>query len=263
MQRFVAFGITAIFLSLSAIGQEAAQTESVNCAESIEKPAYPRPARIANISGSVVAHFAIGSSGTAEGVRLEGHPILTKEVESAILRTKFPDACQSQRIELRFEFRLEGSPSDEPRTSVVFDNPNRYVDTSDATGVICVLITETKVSQPQRNSAVTSAPRFSDLPASSPYDGPIAVPKIKRRSDEQRKTLIERAVKQGPNFAGHYILAKFQIGDGPIGAVVVDAKSGSVFHLPSQVVKEDFFIYNTDCLALYGKWRSSTGRRRR
>jgi len=100
-------------------------------------------------------------------------------------------------------------------------------------------------------------PRFADLPVSSPYHGTIAAPIIKRRSDEQLKALIERAARQEPNFAGHYILAKFQMGDGPIGAIVVDAISGSVFHLPSQVVREEFFVYDTACLALYRKWRNS------
>ena len=154
-------------------------------------------------------------------------------------------------LDLTFEFRLEGEPSDEAKTSVVFSGPNRYVVTSNATGIICILGAEPK------KATRSATPRFADLPASNLYHGAIAVPKIKRSSDEQQKALIQRAAKQERNFAGHYILAKFQMGDGPIGAIVVDAKSGSVFHLPSQVVSEDFFIYDTACLALYKKWRSS------
>jgi hypothetical protein len=258
MQRFVALAATVGVFSLLAFGQETLQSQSVKCAAALEMPAYPRLARIASISGSVAAHLAIGSSGKVEDVRLEGHSILAKEVDSAISRTKFPAECRSQRLDLTFEFRLEGVPSDEAKTTAVFNSPNRYIVTSNATGIICILRTETKkATRPRQNQMSSATPRFSDIPASSQYHGPIAAPLVKRKSDEQQRALIERAVKQGPNFAGHYVLAKFQMGDGPIGAVVVDAKSGSVFHLPSQVVREDFFIYDTDCLALYRRWHSS------
>jgi hypothetical protein len=258
MGRFVAFVVTLVGLPFSSIGQEAPRSRSVDCAAAVERPAYPRLARIASIPGSVAAHFAIGSSGKAQDVQLEGHSILAKEVASAIGRTQFPAGCHSQGLDLTFEFRLEGEPSDEAKTNVVFSSPNRYIVTSNATGIICILRTETKkATRSRQNQANSANPRFADLPASGTYHGTIAVPIIKRRSDEQQRALIERAARQEPNFAGHYILAKFQMGDGPIGALVVDAKSGSVFHLPSQVVREDFFVYDTGCLALYEKWRSS------
>jgi hypothetical protein len=89
------------------------------------------------------------------------------------------------------------------------------------------------------------------------YHGPIASPKFSRKDDDLYRTILQDAIRKGPNFAGHFELVKFQLGNGPVGAVIVDAKSGSVFHLPSQVVREDFFIYDTDCLALNKKWRTS------
>jgi hypothetical protein len=102
-----------------------------------------------------------------------------------------------------------------------------------------------------------ATPRFSDYPAPGAFQGPIATPKFSRKSDEEYQTVLRGTMKKGPNFAARYVLARFRYGNGPVGAVVVDAKSGSVFHLPPQVLREDFFIYDTDCLALNKKWRTS------
>lgn len=88
----------------------------------------------------------------------------------------------------------------------------------------------------QENGLPGSAARFSDFPEAALYDGPIASPKLGRAADEPYRTVISAAVKNGPNFAARYVLATFHYGDGPVGAVVVDARSGLVFHLPSKVV---------------------------
>ena len=242
-------------------GQTPQAQSSVKCASEIEKPAYPRLARIANISGSVAAHFAVGATGKADGVRLEGHPLLTKEIDVAIRRTEFPAGCQSENLDVTFSFRLEGEPSDEPRSSVVFNAPDQYIVTSHPTGIVCILRGDVKKVSNERgsrnNPIKTAAPRFSDYPAPIAFQGPIATPKFRRMADERYQTLLTEAMKTGPNFAARYVLAKFQYGSGPVGAVVVDARSGSVFHLPPQIVHEDFFIYDTDCLALNKKWRTS------
>ena len=110
---------------------------------------------------------------------------------------------------------------------------------------------------PSQRTYKRSVFRFSDCPVSDLFTGPVAKPTFNRKSDRQLRKVIQGGVKEGPNFAGHYVLVKFKIGEGPTGAVVVDAKSGSVFRLPSKVVREGFFVYDTECLALYNKWRSS------
>ena len=254
--------VAAVTLSVwpsVSLGQQA--QSSVNCVSLIEKPAYPRLARIANISGSVSAHVAVGASGKADGVRLEGHPLLAKEIDVAVRRTEFPAGCRSQNLDVTFIFRLEGEPSDEARTSFVFNAPDQYIVTSNSTGIICILRADVKKISNERRSRKnlmnTAAPRFSDYPVPNAFQGPIATPKVSRKSDEIYQTVLTEAMKTGPNFAARYVLARFQYGNGPLGAVVVDAKSGSVFHLPPQVLREDFFIYDTDCLALNKKWRTS------
>jgi len=54
-------------------------------------------------------------------------------VETAVQRTQFPESCKSQNVEVTFRFRLEGEPSEEPKTAVVFNPPNEYVVTSNVT----------------------------------------------------------------------------------------------------------------------------------
>src|SRR5437762_981251 len=98
-------------------------------------------------------------------------------------------------------------------------------------------------------------PRFADFGVTDVYHGPIASPTFSRIDDERYRRILEDSMKLGPTFAARYVLVQFQIGSGPVGAVIVDVKSGSVFHLPRQVVREDFFIYDTECLALKKKWR--------
>jgi len=41
------------------------------------------------------------------------------------------------------------------------------------------------------------------------------------------------------------------VGSGPVGAVLVDSKTGSVSRLPHELVRDDFFIHDTDCLSGY------------
>ena len=41
------------------------------------------------------------------------------------------------------------------------------------------------------------------------------------------------------------------MGSGPLGAVLVDAKTGSAFRLPHEIVRDDFFIHGTECLSGY------------
>jgi hypothetical protein len=89
---------------------------------------------------------------------------------------------------------------------------------------------------------------FEDHPASEPFRGSPVLPKPGSISDPGLQRTVAETVQHGPNFAGRYSLVKFQIGDGPIGAMVVDVRSSAVFRLPQQVVREDYFIRDTGCL---------------
>jgi hypothetical protein len=131
-----------------------------NCAAEIDQPIYPRLGRLASISGSVIAHFTIDDSGRADGVKLEGHPILSQEVSSALRRTDFSTRCRSQNLDVTFRFRLQGEFSDDPTTSVVFNPPNEFAITSNATGIISMSRADVKKSPDTRPSCSTAANGF-------------------------------------------------------------------------------------------------------
>jgi outer membrane biosynthesis protein TonB len=93
------------------MGHGAEPDDAANCASVLEKPAYPRLARLANISGAINTHFTVREDGRADELQLQGHPILAKEVEGAVERTHFPETCRTKTVDVTFEFRLEGEPS--------------------------------------------------------------------------------------------------------------------------------------------------------
>ena len=100
---------------------------AIDCVSAVQKPAYPRLARISNISGTVIVRLRVGVTGIAEAVQLEGHPILSKEVQTAVNGTVFSEACKLRDLDITYQFRFEGEASDAPKTSVVFNPPKEYV----------------------------------------------------------------------------------------------------------------------------------------
>jgi hypothetical protein len=113
------------------------------------------------------------------------------------------------------------------------------------------LVPGVAAEQPATAAGTSVGPHFSDFPVARLYRGPTADPKFKNRSEEEFLGPLLRGAGSAPNFAGQFRLVQFRIGDGPIGAVVVEVKTGSVFHLPHEVVCDDFFIRDTNCLSRY------------
>jgi hypothetical protein len=113
----------------------------------------------------------------------------------------------------------------------------------------------------QQSGIVTGSARgpvFSDFPAPESYSGPIARPKFQTKADEKYLGSALKTLTARPNFAGQFRIVSFRMGDGPTGAFLFDAKTGTISRLPSNVVREDFFIYDTDCLGLYRKWQDAS-----
>lgn len=133
LQLVVALGAA---LYASALPQVRAQTPA--CAETVERPTYPRLARIAAIQELVKVHFEIGPDGQPANVLHGGNGVLASEAESSIRRTQFGPRCRGN-IGLIYNFVLEGKAGDEPHTTVVFKSPNEYVATSNPTGMLCML----------------------------------------------------------------------------------------------------------------------------
>jgi len=100
-------------------------------------------------------------------------------------------------------------------------------------------------SPPLRTPVV---PLFSGFPVREVYTGPLATPKPKSASDREHLQALLGGATLAPNFAGHFRIVQFRTGSGPIGALLVDAKSGSVFHLPREIVRDGLFIDGADCL---------------
>ena len=98
-----------------------------------------------------------------------------------------------------------------------------------------------------------TGPAFSDFPVAEMYNGPIAKPSLQSRSDEEFLKSVLRAEVGPPNFAGQYRIVRFRIGDGPVGAVLFDVRTGVVSGLPAGIVGAGHFLYDTDCLPWF-RW---------
>lgn len=103
--------------------------------------------------------------------------------------------------------------------------------------------------QPAPAAQTAIGPHFSDFPVAKVYSGPIGNPKFKSASDEHYLGRLLSDIGDGPNFSGQFRLVQFRMGSGPLGAVVLDSKTGSIYRLPHEIVQDDFFIHSTDCLA--------------
>jgi hypothetical protein len=103
--------------------------------------------------------------------------------------------------------------------------------------------------QPAPAAQMTFGPRFSDFPVAKLYSGPISNPKFRSGSDKHYLVPLLNDIGDGPNFSGQFRLVQFRMGSGPVGAVLVDSKTGSIYRLPHEMVQDDFFIHGTDCLA--------------
>jgi hypothetical protein len=103
-----------------------------------------------------------------------------------------------------------------------------------------------QTSPKQRSEGV---PVFTAFAVRDVYNGPAAAPKYLTAADERYLGPVLGSTISAPDFAGHFRVVQFRIGSGPLGAVVVDAVNGTVFHLPARIVRDRFFIHDTDCLS--------------
>jgi hypothetical protein len=128
--------------------------------------------------------------------------------------------------------------------------------------MLSALSGQTGTIGPSGRNVADAAPdrpqEFYSHPAGEPYRGPVAQPKLGER-DASLRPVFEDGPRAGPNFAARYAIVRFQTGKGPVGAGVLDAKTGLVFHLPTEVARDGYFIDDTDCLAERRKWRRLYG----
>lgn len=104
----------------------------------------------------------------------------------------------------------------------------------------------------QRPPAISNPiPHFSAFPVRELYAGPLASPKFNSASDREYLQALLGRTELTPNFAGHYRIVQFRIGEGPTGAVIVDSANGSMHRLPREIATDDFFLHATDCLPAF------------
>ena len=123
------------------------------------------------------------------------------------------------------------------------------------TALIVVLAAVRGIASVQPTTDSQGEPSFTDYPVVLRYTGPIATVKFKNGSDKERLGGVLSTMTPEPNFAGKYRIVQFKMGEGPMGVVLVDARSGAVFRLPGEIVGRDLYIAHTDCLATIRRWQ--------
>jgi len=79
----------------------------------------------------------------------------------------------------------------------------------------------------QKGGAKT--PDFAEFPAGDRFDGKPAALKIVTPQARKYRTMLRDSVKDGVNFAGHYIVGQWGCGGGCVQFAIIDAKTGDVF----------------------------------
>jgi len=74
-----------------------------------------------------------------------------------------------------------------------------------------------------------SLPRFENYPAPKTFVGENAPVIIASPRARMFRTVIREWAKDKPNFAGHYIVAKWGCGTGCVRYAVIDARTGKVY----------------------------------
>ncbi len=75
-------------------------------------------------------------------------------------------------------------------------------------------------------------PKFADFKVTAQFRGKAKHPILLTPTEQGYRTTIRHAVKAGPNFAGHYVIARWGCGSGCHGFVVVDIATGRIFDTP-------------------------------
>jgi hypothetical protein len=71
---------------------------------------------------------------------------------------------------------------------------------------------------------------FERYPAGASFRGTVAKPILATHYERSFRTEIRTQANKGPNFAGHYTVAKWGCGAPCLSFVIVDARTGSVYN---------------------------------
>ncbi len=79
----------------------------------------------------------------------------------------------------------------------------------------------------QVGSATT--PKFDDYPVREVFRGKPAPPVLSTTEARRFRTELRRQAASGPNFAGHFTLARWGCGAGCVMGAIIDARTGEVW----------------------------------
>jgi len=78
------------------------------------------------------------------------------------------------------------------------------------------------------------------------FTGKPAPPRLARTGERLFRTRIREAAANGPNFAGHYTIAKWGCGSACVSGVVVDAQTGKIHSMPFSILGFGFALKSAD-----------------
>jgi hypothetical protein len=98
--------------------------------------------------------------------------------------------------------------------------------------------------------AGSTAPKFEDYPAGEVFRGKPASPVVNTQAARMFRTELGRQAASGPNFAGHFVLARWGCGAGCVATAIIDSRSGRVWfpglRVQDAIVQGDIADHSTD-----------------
>jgi hypothetical protein len=88
-------------------------------------------------------------------------------------------------------------------------------------------------------AAAGDIPTFEQFKVMDKYKGQLASPILRTRMQRTFHTVIRDAAQSGPNFAGHFTLAEWGCGAGCVSMAIVDAKTGTAYDGPFNLLGYD------------------------
>jgi hypothetical protein len=79
------------------------------------------------------------------------------------------------------------------------------------------------------------APRFENYAVSDMFRGQPVPPILSSHKAREFRTVLRREAASGPNFAGHFTIARWGCGAGCVSWAIIDARSGAVWFAPFTV----------------------------
>jgi hypothetical protein len=110
----------------------------------------------------------------------------------------------------------------------------RFMRTSIVACILILLVAASRL-QTTAQTAEADASTFKKYPAKIAFTGKPAKPLLVTPLEHTYRTQIREQAQKGPNFAGHYTLAKWGCGSPCVEFVIIDAKSGAVYDPGEQV----------------------------